>query len=55
MTESNHESAGIKLTIAWLGTVIGGVTLSDLVLIATLAYTLLQIFVLVRKMYKGQA
>ena len=44
----------IKLMVAWAGTVFGGVTLSGLVLGATLIYTLLQIIVLIRKMWKGQ-
>ena len=45
----------LKLMIAWVGTVFGGVTLSGLVLGATLIYTLLQIVVLIRKMMRGQA
>ena len=45
----------IKLMVAWAGTVFGGVTLSGLVLGATLIYTLLQIVVLIRKMMRGQA
>lgn len=45
----------IKLMVAWAGTVFGGLTLSGLVLGATLIYTLLQIIVLIRKMRRGQA
>lgn len=45
----------IKLMVAWAGTVFGGVTLSGLVLGATLIYTLLQIIVIIRKMMRGQA
>lgn len=45
----------LKLLIAWAGTVFGGVTLSGLVLGATLIYTVLQIIVLIRKMMRGQA
>ena len=44
----------LKLLIAWAGTVFGGVTLSGLVLGATLIYTVLQIIVLIRKMWRGQ-
>jgi hypothetical protein len=54
---NDHETnvATIKVLIAWIGAVVGGVTLSQLVLGATLIYTLLQIFILIRKMWKGQA
>jgi hypothetical protein len=55
VTENNHDSAGVKLLIAWAGTLMGGVTLSDIVLFATLIYTLLQIAILIRRLYKGQA
>lgn len=36
---------GSKLVLAWVGTVIGGLTLSKLVLLVTLAYTSMQAYV----------
>ena len=52
---SDHDTnmALFKVMIAWAGTMFGGVTLSGLVLTATLVYTVLQIIILVRKMIKG--
>jgi hypothetical protein len=55
MTDNNHDSVTMKLLIAWIGTLMGGVTLSDIVLFSTLIYTLLQIFVLLHKLWKGRA
>lgn len=54
---SDHDTnaAMLKLLVVWLGTMFGGVTLSSLVLGATLIYTVLQIIVLVRKILRGQA
>ena len=56
MTNDNDTNAAmLKLIIAWAGTMFGGVTLSSLVLTATLIYTMLQIFILGRKLFRGQA
>jgi hypothetical protein len=54
---NDHDTnmATLKLLLAWAGTMFGGVTLSSLVLTATLIFTLLQIFILVRKLLRGQA
>jgi len=52
---SEHDHATIKILIAWVGAIYGALTLSQLVLFATLVYTVLQIVVLVRKMWKGKA
>lgn len=38
----------LKMLIAWLGALWGGITLNKLVLIATLVFTVLQIVVLLR-------
>ena len=55
MTDQNENHAVIfKALVIWAGTVFGGITLSSLVLSATLVYTMLQIVVLIRKMLKGQ-
>ena len=53
---NDHDTnvAMLKVLIAWAGTMFGGVTLSGLVLGATLIFTVLQIIVLIRKMAKGQ-
>lgn len=47
--------ATIKLTLAWLGMTIGGITLSDIALTTTIVFTVLQIFVLLRRMLRGDA
>lgn len=38
----------VKMTIAWIGTLFGGVTLNGAVLTATLIFTVLQTVVLIR-------
>lgn len=53
MSEQDHSL--IKVLIAWVGAVYGALTLSQLVLFATLVYTVLQIVVLIRKIWKGKA
>lgn len=45
----------IKILAAWLGVTFGGLTLSSAALTATLIFTALQIIVLLRKMWRGQA
>jgi len=49
MNEHDGNVATVKVLIAWLGAVTGSMTLSSAVLIATLVYTLLQIFLTYRK------
>ncbi len=44
-----------KVLIAWVGALLGGISLSTLVLTSTLGYTLLQSFILLRKMWRRQA
>ena len=56
MTQDHDtNTAIIKILAAWLGATFGGLTLSTLVLSATLLFTVLQIIVLVRKILKGTA
>lgn len=46
----HHDGIGaafLKVAVAWVGW-LGGIKLSDLVLLATLIYTLLQIYFLIR-------
>jgi hypothetical protein len=43
----------IKVMIAWIGAIAGGVTLNELVLGATLIFTVLQIFMICRRLWKG--
>jgi hypothetical protein len=43
-----------KTGIAWIGTILGYVTLSDVVLVATLIFTILQILLALRKLIKGR-
>ena len=51
----SHETnmALLRVILAWIGTAVGGVSLSGLVLGTTLLFTLLQIYVIVRKIVKG--
>lgn len=48
--EMEHQDhyAGLKVALAWFGTFFGALTLQHWVLTATLIYTLLQIYLLVR-------
>ena len=48
MSDHDTNMVTIKIILAWLGTIYGGITLSGLVLGATLIFTVLNIFVLVR-------
>lgn len=51
---SEHETsmAWLKIAIAWIGATLGGVTLSTLALVLTIAFTGLQIYILIRKLRK---
>ena len=53
----NQETSDMatRVGLVWTGTVLGGITLADLVRGATLIYTVLQIVVLLRKMWKGKS
>lgn len=53
---ADHETnvAMIKIFIVWAGTTLGSLSLSSLVLAATLIYTLLQIYVLLRKIWRDR-
>lgn len=48
MDDQDTQAALIKVLVAWIGTMFGGIELSGLVLFATLIYTILQIYVLIR-------
>lgn len=48
MDDHDTNMALLKVLIAWVGTMFGGITLSGLVLFATLVYTVLQTYVLIR-------
>lgn len=43
-----------KIALAWLGTIVGGITLSKLVLFATLVLTCMQGYVLWRDKIRGE-
>lgn len=51
---NEHETsmAWLKIAIAWIGATLGGVTLSTLALVLTIAFTGLQIYILIRKLRK---
>lgn len=51
---NNDHSFG-ALALSWLGLVASWVTLSHLLALATLVFTILQIIIAVRKLRKGQA
>jgi len=48
MNHNETEISLAKVLVAWIGTMFGGFTLSSLVLFATLIYTVLQTYVLIR-------
>lgn len=54
---ADHDTnmATLKMALAWIGMLIGGVTLSDIALTTTILFTVLQIFVLLRKLWRGDA
>lgn len=45
---SEHDHAWWKLGLVWAGTIFGSITLQQWVLLATLVYTLVNLFFLVR-------
>ena len=49
MNDHDVNAAFFKVAIAWVGVFLGSITLSDLVLFATLIYTIIQIALAVRK------
>lgn len=55
MVDHDAKTAYWKLTIAWIGTVFGGVTLSDVALTLTIVYTILQIYKLARDLWRDQS
>jgi len=48
MDHDNHNISLLDLLIVWVGTVVGHITLSTLVLLATFVYTVLKIYLLIR-------
>lgn len=46
--------AFLKTLVMWIGALLGSITLSKLVLFATLVFTLMQIYVLWRDKIKGK-
>jgi hypothetical protein len=48
MDHDNPHISVLDLLIIWVGTVVGSITLSTLVLLATLLYTVLKIYLLIR-------
>jgi hypothetical protein len=53
MTPQEAHDTYLKLGIAWLGAIAGGITLNQLVLGSTLIFTVLQIFMIIRRLWKG--
>lgn len=51
---NDHETnmAWLKVCVAWIGAAIGGLTLSTIVLVLTAIFTLLQIYIQVRRLRK---
>ena len=54
-TDHDTNTATLKMVLAWIGMAVGGITLSDIALTTTILFTVLQIFVLLRKLWRGQA
>lgn len=52
-TDTSAGLLAVKLALIWAATVVGNVTLNQWVLIATLAYTVLQIALSLRKLARG--
>jgi EamA domain-containing membrane protein RarD len=50
MTDHETGMAWVKVALAWLGVVIGGVTLSQVALVFTIAFTAFQLYTGVRKL-----
>jgi hypothetical protein len=48
MDHDNPHISVLDLLIIWVGTVVGNITLSTLVLLTTLLYTVLKIYLLIR-------
>ena len=53
MTDDNTNAMNLKLIIAWIAAIFGSLTLNQLVLWATLIFTVLQIFMILRRLWKG--
>lgn len=55
--ETHSDGAPLRLAVAWLGAVLGSVTLQQVVLLLTAVYTAIQIYLLVRDkvLRKGRA
>ncbi|WP_167313411.1 hypothetical protein [Ralstonia insidiosa] len=54
MHDNNETSmAAIKAIMIWIGALVGSITLSKLVLLVTLIYTLMQAYVLWRDKLRG--
>lgn len=54
MTETEAHKATVNMVLIWVATLISNVTLSQLVMGATLLYTVLQISVLLYRIFKGK-
>lgn len=50
----NNDHSTIALILSWLGLIGSWITLSHLLALATLVFTLLQIVIAVRKLMRGQ-
>ena len=48
MNDDNHNITFLDLLIMWVGTVVGHITLSTMVLLATLIYTVIKTYLLIR-------
>jgi len=52
MTDDNNNISFLDLLIMWVGTVVGHITLSTLVLLATLIYTVIKTYLLIRDNFR---
>lgn len=51
----NNDHSTVALVLSWLGLIASWVTLSHLLAVATLVFTLLQIAIAIRKLRRGDA
>lgn len=52
MNDQDHHAI-FKVIAVWVATMAGSVTLNELVLVSTLIFTVLQIFMICRRLWKG--
>jgi len=52
-TDEANYIATVKILIVWIATFFGSITLNQVMVVCTIVFTLLQIFMLLRRLWKG--